>query len=111
MELKITGNNNIQKLMNFLPEKLIRQQVQKEWKAKTKGLIKLPVNIKKINSLKVLATKKVIFKGKTCFKWLCELEKQTKFNQKQLEFIIWFQDEYVKLSFEKITGKKWKEQK
>jgi Zn-dependent M16 (insulinase) family peptidase len=109
MGLKITGENNLQKLMNFLPEKLIIKQVQKEWKAKTKGLTKLPVNTKKINSLKIPATKKVKYKGKTCFNWLCELEKQTEFNKQYLEFIIWFQDEYCKKSFELITGKKWKE--
>jgi len=109
MDIKLKRGNHIQKLMKFLPEKLIIKQVQKEWRAKTKGLTKLPKNTKKINSLKTDGTKKIKYQEKTCFKWLCEIEKEPNYTKKQLEFIKWFQEEYYKKSFEAITGKKMSE--
>ena len=98
-------STNIQGLMKFLPEDLIKKQVSKEWRAKTKCLNKLPQNKHKVLGLITPMTKTIKFQGKNINKHLNELSKQdSKPNYKQLEFIKYFQEEYVKMSFEKITG-------
>ena len=99
-------STNIQNLMKFLPEDLIKKQVSKEWRAKTKCLNKLPQHKYKVLGLITPMTKTIKFQGKNIDKHLDELSKQdSKPNYKQLEFIKYFQTEYVIKSFEKITGK------
>ena len=106
MDLKLAGDNNLQKLMNILPEKLIIQQVKKEWYAKTKGLVKLPKDLKKIKSLKTDGTRKIKYNGKTAHKCLSEFAKTETITKEDLKFIKWFQTDYIEQSFEIITGKK-----
>ena len=105
-------NTKIQGLIKFLPEDLIKKQVSKEWQAKTKCLNKLPQNKHKVLGLITPMTKTIKFQGKNIDKHLSELSKQdSKPNYKQLEFIKYFQTEYVIKSFEKITGKPYLEPK
>jgi len=108
----MSTNDNIQKLMKFLPEDLIKKQVGEEWKAKTKCLNKLPEQKHKVKGLMTNATKTEKYKNKTVDKYLHELNTQeTTPTQIQQDFIKWFQTEYVKRSFEKITGKPFLEPK
>ena len=105
-------STNIQGLMKFLPEDLIKKQVSKEWRAKTKCLNKLPQNKHKVLGLITPMTKTIKFQGKNIDKHLDELSKQdSKPNYGQLEFIKYFQTEYVIKSLEKITGKSFLEPK
>ncbi len=101
-----------EKIMKFLPEDRIQKQVIIEWNAKTKLLNKLPETRNKISGLKTQMTKEIKYEGLPANHYLDMLETQvTKPNQKQLEFIKWFQTEYPKISFEKIVGKPFLEPK
>jgi hypothetical protein len=101
-------STNIEKLMKFLPEDLIQKQVMVEWRAKTKILNDLPKNNYKIPTLITPMTKTIKYKGKTINKHLEELARNEEtLSPQQKEFIKYFQEEYVKETFQKITGKKY----